>query len=98
MAAGRRTGTGSFCLAFARRGCLLGACECVLTGKAPRSAVRENPSGRRHGGGGAAGQRGLQAVWATAGIGVCMAADGGAGGHLRHADRAATGLRAGGPA
>src|SRR5204863_1901063 len=35
--------------------------------------------------------RRLRMVWATAGIGVCVAANGGAGGHLWHADRAATG-------
>src|SRR5947207_7238164 len=74
MAGGRRTGTGSFCLAFARRGCLLGACECVLSGKAPRSAVRENPSGRRRGGGGATGQKGCRRR--------LRGGNGGVGGHL----------------
>jgi hypothetical protein len=55
-------------------------------------AVCKNSSGRRHG---AVPEtqpaRRLRMVWATAGIGVCVAADGGAGGHLWHADRAATG-------
>ncbi len=76
-AAPRRTGAGGLCRAFApARGAVWALADaCRLEGP----AVRENSSDRCHGAvPEAQAARRLPMVWAMAGIGVCMAADGGA--------------------
>src|SRR6266496_6246921 len=76
-AAPRWTGAGGLCRAFAPARVLLGACGCLLAGKVPRS-------GRTHRAAATVRCRRrnrpevLPMVWAMAGIGVCMAANGGA--------------------
>src|SRR6266487_1288089 len=76
-AAPRWTGAGGLCRAFAPARVLLGACGCLLAGKVPRS-------GRTHRAAATVRCRRrnrpevLPMVWAMAGIGVCVAADGGA--------------------